>query len=34
MEVSTGELVVANLTWTLAAGALLRSRYQRLRITR
>jgi ABC-2 type transport system permease protein len=34
MEVSTLELVLANLAWTIGAAALLRSRYQRLRITR
>ncbi len=34
IEVSTLELVAANLAWTIGAGALLRSRYQRLRITR
>ena len=33
-EVSTAALVGANLVWTVGAGALLRSRYQRLRITR
>ena len=32
--VSTVALIGANLVWTLGAGALLRSRYQRLRITR
>ena len=31
---STIELVLADLAWTLAAGALMRSRYQRLRVTR
>ncbi|MDP8954084.1 MAG: ABC transporter permease subunit [Actinomycetota bacterium] len=34
MRASTTELVVANLAWTVGAGALLRSRYHRLRITR
>jgi ABC-2 type transport system permease protein len=34
IEVSTLELVAANLAWTIGAGALLRSRYQRLRVTR
>jgi ABC-2 type transport system permease protein len=34
IEVSTLELVTANLAWTIGASALLRSRYQRLRITR
>lgn len=33
-EVSTAALAGANLVWTVGAGALLRSRYQRLRITR
>jgi ABC-2 type transport system permease protein len=31
---STAELVVANLAWTLAAAALLRERYRRLQVTR
>ena len=31
---STIELVLADLAWTLGAGFLLRSRYQRLRVTR
>ncbi len=34
IDVSTVELVLANLVWTAGAGALLRSRYHRLRITR
>lgn len=34
IAVSTFELVVANLAWTLGAAALLRQRYQRLQITR
>ncbi|MDP9452937.1 MAG: ABC transporter permease [Actinomycetota bacterium] len=34
VEVSTLALVAANLAWTLAAAALLRARYHRLRITR
>jgi ABC-2 type transport system permease protein len=34
IEVSTLELTLANLAWTVGAAALLRSRYQRLRITR
>ncbi len=34
IDVSTAELVVANLAWTVGAGVLLRSRYHRLRITR
>ncbi len=34
IDVSTVELVVANLAWTVGAASLLRSRYHRLRITR
>ncbi len=34
IRVSTVELILANLAWTVGAGAVLRSRYQRLRITR
>jgi len=34
MDVATVELVLANLAWTLGAAALLRGRYQRLRVAR
>ena len=33
-QLSTVELVVANVAWTLAAGLVVRERYRRLRITR